>query len=127
MYSTNPNFVTYFIDEKAKHTDKVFYGRISEAIKIGVQEDGKKKFEFENWNARFVGKAREKAMKLADKTSIVLTVWNARCTYVKPKDGEGVGRKFPHIVVIDFEIRDAEKLDDKLSSDDITSVEVNND
>lgn len=106
MYSKNPNFVTYFVDEKTKHTDKVFYGRISEAIKVGVNDEGKKKFEFENWNARFVGKAREKAAKLADKTSIVLTEWNARCTYVKPKDGESKGRQFPHIVVIDFEIRD---------------------
>ena len=105
MYSQTPNYVTYFIDKNAKHTEKVFYGKISEAIRIGTDNGGKKKFEFEHWNARFVGKAREKAAKLADKTSIVLTEWNARCSYAKPKDGESIGKKFPHIVVVDFEIK----------------------
>lgn len=35
--SSSENYVTYFIEGEAKHTDKVFYGRVSEAIKIGVE------------------------------------------------------------------------------------------
>lgn len=81
--------VTYFIEGEAKHTDKVFYGRVSEAIKIGV-ENGKNKYEFENWSARFVGKAKVKAEQLADKANIMLTEWNVRCPYNKEKK-----RNFP--------------------------------
>lgn len=44
MYAKNNNYVTYFIEGEAKHTDKVFYGRVSEAIKIGV-ENGKNKYD----------------------------------------------------------------------------------
>ena len=98
MYAKNNNYVTYFIEGEAKHTERVFYGRVSEAIKIG-EENGKNKYEFESWNARFVGKAREKAEQLADKTSIMLTEWNIRCPYNKEKK-----RSFPYIMVMDFEI-----------------------
>lgn len=51
MYAKNNNYVTYFVEEEAKNTDKVFYGRVSEAIKVG-EENGKNKYEFESWNAR---------------------------------------------------------------------------
>jgi len=98
MYAKNNNYVTYFADEKAKHTEKLHYGRVSEAIKVG-EENGKNKYEFESWNARFVGKAKAKAEKLNDKTSIMLTEWNARCPYDKEK-----GRAFPYILVMDFDI-----------------------
>ena len=43
MYAKNNNYVTYFVEEKAKNTDKVFYGRVSEAIKVG-EENGKNKY-----------------------------------------------------------------------------------
>lgn len=99
MYSKNDVIVTYFVDETAKHTKNVFYGRISEAIKVGVDANGKKKFEFEGWNVKFIGKAREKAAKLENKTSIVLHEWNARCPYNKEKD-----KSFPHLVILDFDI-----------------------
>lgn len=99
MYAKNDVIVTYFVDETAKHTEKVFYGRISEAINVGVDETGKKKFKFEGWNVRFVGKARKKAETLENKTSIVLHEWNARCPYNKEKDAS-----YPHLVITDFDI-----------------------
>lgn len=98
MYAKNNNYVTYFVEEEAKNTDKVFYGRVSEAIKVG-EENGKNKYEFESWNARFVGKAKEKAEKLADKTSIILTEWNARNPYSKEHK-----RNYPYLLIMDFEI-----------------------
>ena len=98
MYVKNKNYVTYFVDENAKNTDKVFYGRISEAIKVG-EEDGKNKYEFEQWNARFVGKAKEKAEQLADKTRIALTEWAAHNPYNKEKK-----RSYPYIMVMDFDV-----------------------
>ena len=94
MYAKNNNYVNYFVEDGAKHTDKVFYGRVSETIKA---PDGTKTYE--SWNARFVGKAREKALNLADKTNIMLTEWNARCPYDKEKK-----KVFPYIMVMDFEI-----------------------
>lgn len=99
MFSKTHVYVTYFVDSKAHHTEKTFFGRISDAIKIGTDEEGKNKYEFESWNARFVGKAKEKAEKLEDKTVIILTSWNARNPYSKEKE-----RAYPHIVVMDFEI-----------------------
>lgn len=99
MYAKSKNYVTYFVEEEANHTDKVIYGRVSEAIKTGESEDGKNKYKFESWNARFVGKAKEKIKVVADKTSITLTEWSIYCPYDKEKK-----RPFPYIVVMDFEI-----------------------
>lgn len=102
MYAKNNNYVTFFVDNHNENTDKVVYGRISEAIKTGKKdENGKDVFEYENWNARFVGKAREKAAALADKTAITLTEWSARCSYNKEKK-----MSYPYLMVMDFEIRE---------------------
>ncbi|BAL01868.1 hypothetical protein OBV_p-00130 (plasmid) [Oscillibacter valericigenes Sjm18-20] len=98
MYAKNDNYVTYFEEKNAKDTEKLHYGRVSEAIKTGVK-DGKNSYEFESWPARFVGKAREKSLALADKTSVKLTEWSARCPYDK---GEKKNR--PYIMVMDFEV-----------------------
>ncbi len=124
MYAKNNNYVTYFVEEEAKNTDKVFYGRVSEAIKIG-EENGKNKYEFESWNARFVGKAKEKAEKLADKTSIKLTEWNARFVGKAKEKAEKLAdktsikltewnarnpyskehrRNYPYLLIMDFEV-----------------------
>lgn len=97
MYAKSKAYVTYYVEKDAKHTDKVFYGRVSEAIKVG-EEDGKNKYEFESWNARFVGKAKEKIETLADGTRIVLTEWNVHNPYNKEKK-----RSYPYIMVVDFE------------------------
>lgn len=99
MYSKNGVFVTYFVDEGAKNTDKLFNGRVSEAIKVGTLENGKPKYEFESWNARFVGKAYEKAKKLQNMTGIKLTEWSARNPYSKESK-----KNYPYLMVTDFEI-----------------------
>lgn len=96
--SEKGNIVTYFVDENGKQTDKMVSGRISEGIKVG-EENGKAKYEFESWNARFVGKALEKAKGLADKTKIVLTEWNAHNPYNKETK-----KSYPYILVSDFEL-----------------------
>jgi len=104
MYAKSKNYVTFFKEKSAKHTEKVFYGRVSEGIKVG-EENGQNKYEFESWNARFVGKAKEKAEQLEDKTSVMLTEWSIRCPYNKEKK-----RSYPYIMIMDFEMPG---LDDK--------------
>ena len=102
MYAkTNVN-VTFFKDERNENTDKVAYGRVSESIKTGNKDaDGKDVYEYENWYARFVGKAREKFEKLEDKTRITLIEWAARNPYSEEKK-----RSFPYLLVMDFEINE---------------------
>lgn len=105
MFVKTNNYATYFVEKDANNTDKVLYGRVSEAIKVG-EENGKPKYEFEGWNARFVGKAREKAAGLADKTSIKLTEFVVRNPYNKEKK-----RSYPYVMVTDFEV--AERTNEK--------------
>ena len=102
MYAKNKNYVTFYTDSYNQNTEKVTFGRVSEAINTGKKgEDGKDIFEFENWDARFVGKAREKALTLTDKTRITLTEWSARNPYNKEKK-----RSYPYMMIMDFEIRE---------------------
>ena len=102
MYSKTPNHVTFFADTHNEHTEKVTYGRVSEAFDTGKKDaEGKSIFEFETTNARFVGKAREKALALKDKTKITLTEWSARNPYNKETK-----RSYPYLMVMDFEVRD---------------------
>jgi hypothetical protein len=97
MYAKSKNYVTYFTDTQAEHTPKLFYGRVSEAIKTG-EDGGKNTYEFESYNARFVGKAREKAEKLENKANIMLTEWSIRCPYSKEHK-----RPYPYMMIMDFE------------------------
>lgn len=101
MYSKQKNHVTFFKDGFKENTDKVIYGRITEAIKVGKDSDGKDVFEFQNWSGRFTGKAYEKAKSLQDKTAITLTEWAVYCPYSKEHK-----KVYPYIMVIDFEMRD---------------------
>ena len=102
MYTKHSNYVTFYQDTHNQNTEKITYGRVSEAIKTGQKgEDGKDIFEFENWDARFVGKAREKALALTDKARITLTEWSARNPYNKDKK-----RSYPYLMVMDFEVRE---------------------
>lgn len=104
MYAKNSNHVTFWEDVHNTNTEKVIYGVVSEAIKTGKQdENGKDVYEYENWNARFVGKAYEGAKALKNNTRITLKEWCVRCPYSKEKK-----RTYPYIMVMDFEIR-AEK------------------
>lgn len=102
MYAKNKNNVTFFVDSYNENTDKVTYGRVSESVKTGKKgEDGKDIYEYENWNARFVGKAREKALSLTDKAHIVLTEWSARVSYNKEKKAS-----YPYLMVMDFDLQE---------------------
>ena len=103
MFSKTPNYAVFFNDENAKNTDKVFYGRVSEAFNTGKKDEkGKSIFEYDTWNVRFCGKARKKVEGLADKTRITLTEWSARVYYNKDKD-----KVCPYLMVTDFELREA--------------------
>ena len=101
MYSNTKINVTYFVDTRGNNTGKVVYGRVSEAVKTGRKDEkGKDVYSFESWNARFVGKAKEKAEKLADKSRITLTQWSARVDYNKETK-----KSYPYLMVMDIEIR----------------------
>ena len=91
MYAKGKTFVTYFKDAEGKYTDKVFYGKVSEAIKKDKPDENGKNYEFETWYARFVGKAREKAAALEEKASITLLEWNTRNPYDKEKQKATAG------------------------------------
>ena len=101
MYAKNNNYVTYFAGNTAQNTEKLFCGRVSEAVKTGKIENGRPKYEFEQWNARFVGKARKKAEELTDGARLTLTEWSVHNPYNKEKK-----RSYPYIMVMDFEIRE---------------------
>ena len=100
VYSTTDVRVNFFIDSKAKQGENVFYGRVSEPIKTEeINDKGKYIYEYETWNARFVGDALEKARTLADKTRITLKVWSARNPYNKEQ-----GKSFPYLLISDFDL-----------------------
>lgn len=112
MYTKNNNNVIFFHDPNGKNTEKMFCARVSESINTGRKDaNGKAVYEYENWPARFIGKAKEKAEKLADKTPITLTEWAARNPYNKEK-----GRSFPYLLVMDLEVREAKKTNNSSSN-----------
>ena len=105
MFAKTKNNVTYFKGTGKQDTEKCIYGRISEPINTGKKgEDGKDVYEYESWNVRFVGKAREKVEALADKARITLTEWTARNPYDKEKE-----KNFPYLMVMDFEVNEPKK------------------
>ena len=104
------NYVNFFKSGNLeRNTEKVAYGRISEASKVIGSDgqllvrDGKQVYEFETWNVRFVGKAKKKFDEnpLEDKTSIILTEWSAHNPYNKEKK-----QSFPYILVMDYELNE---------------------
>lgn len=114
MYAKHNNHVTFFTDEYKENTDKVIYGRINEAIKIGKDENNEDIYEYQNWSARFVGKAYKKAKTLTDKTPITITEWGVYCPYNKNQK-----KVYPYIMVMNFEIRETNKKESKV-------LEINN-
>ena len=100
MYTKNSNRVTFYVDSRNENTEKVIFGRVSEAIRMNKKDaEGKELYEHETWPARFVGKAYEKAKKLTDKTRITLTEWAARNPYNKEKK-----LSYPYLMVLDFDV-----------------------
>ena len=97
MYAEHKNYVSFFHSD-TPGTEKVTYGRLSEAFKV-TDAQGHEGYEYETWNARFVGVAKDKVAGLKDASRIVLTKWSARCPYNKEKK-----RSFPYIMVMDFEL-----------------------
>lgn len=108
MYAKHSNHVTFFTDHYKENTDKVIYGRINEAIKIGKDKNNNDIYEYQNWNARFVGKAYEKAKTLTDKTPITITEWGVYCPYSTEHK-----KPYPYIMVMDFDFREKEKQEPK--------------
>ena len=102
MYSKTHVRGKFFKDTHNENTEKVTYGRFSESVSTGkTGEDGKAAYEYETYRARFVGKAREKALALEDKARITLTEWAIRNPYNKEKE-----REYPYLMVMDFEVRE---------------------
>lgn len=102
MYAKNNTNVTFFKDTNKENTEKVVYGRISERIATGQKDDaGKDIYEYESWNARFVGKALEKAQALEDKAFITIKECNFRNPYVQEQK-----RSYPYILITDFDVRE---------------------
>lgn len=103
MFSTTQNRVTFFKDTARTNTDKIVYGRVSEAIKSqNTNPDGSPIYEYESWPVRFCGGAYNKALALNDKDKIVLTQWSARNPYNKETK-----KGFTYLMVTDFEMAPA--------------------
>lgn len=104
MYSTTEVRVTFFPETNKQSTEKVFYGRVSEAIKTReLNQDGTAKYTYENWPARFVGKAYQKALTLKEKDKIILKQWAAHNIYIKGQNGQN-GRGFTYLLISDFDV-----------------------
>ena len=93
MYSKEPRLVKFYKNINAVHTEKVFYGFLSERHKISENE-----FEYDSWSARFIGKAREKAEELKDGMLIELESWNCRNRYDKESK-----KNTAYILIYDFD------------------------
>lgn len=101
MYSKSNNKATFFTS-KLENSEKVTNGRVSVPVNTGRKDkDGKDIWAYESWNARFVGKAREKALALTDKAKITLTEWASHPGYDKEKK-----QCYPYLMVMDFEVRE---------------------
>lgn len=110
MYAkATKNYVNFFNSEKQENTEKVAYGRVSEAIKKTgsdgqpLMQDGKQVYDYETWNVRLVGKAKKNfdANPLEDKTSIILTEWAAHVQYNKEKK-----QSYPYLLIMDYEVNE---------------------
>lgn len=108
MYSKTSNYATFFVEDRIESNEKVVFGRVSQAKKTGKKDkDGKEIYVYENWGARFVGKAREKAAGLADKTRITLIEYSCHPGYNSKKK-----QCYPYLVVSDFEVRSGAAQED---------------
>lgn len=92
MYIKHKNQVIFFNDLNKPNTDKVFYARVIDAIKTN---DG---YEYHNYYAKFVGKARAKVVDQPNKSQITLIEWAILNPYIEAKK-----QTFPYIMVYDYE------------------------
>jgi len=118
MYATGTMYFNYFENDAIENTEKVIYCRLSESIqrtdRYGqpiISEEGKKVYDFESWNCRIMGKAREKFEKnpLKDCDSIIVTECNFRNPYYKEDK-----KNYPYLCVYDYEPNNKEKLPDDI-------------
>lgn len=92
MYSKTSNAVIYHKNDTAPHTESCTYAKVTVSIK-----DKDDNLEYDMWNARFVGKAAQKAAELKENDHIVLTSWIMRNKYNKEKN-----TFYPYILVMEF-------------------------
>lgn len=102
MYIKHKNQVIFFNDLNKQHTDKVFYARIVDAIKTN---DG---YEYHNYYAKFVGKAKSKVVDQPNKSQITLTEWAIMNPYIEAKK-----QTFPYLMVYDYEFEGMKDLEKK--------------
>lgn len=84
--------------KKCNHTDKSVFGNVSEAIKVG-EVNGQPQYEYDSWDARFCGKAYEKARNLVSKDKICVVEMNIRNVYHKESK-----KNYPQIMITDFDV-----------------------
>ena len=111
MYAKNTkNYVNFFhTNGVVEDSEKVAYGRVSESFRRNgadgqpLLQDGKHVYEYETWNARFVGKAKHKfdLSPLKDKDSIILTEWAAHVQYNKE-----LKQSYPYLLIMDYEVNE---------------------
>lgn len=101
MFAKTKNYATFFASDLT-NTSRVTYGVVSVSIKVEEPgREGRSSFKYERWNARFVGKAREKALSLTDKTKITITEWSAHPGYNSEKK-----QCYPYLLITDFEVKE---------------------
>ena len=104
MYSTTKNKMRVFDVETKDNAPTTIFATLSEAEKVG-ESHGKPMFEYNNYYARFVGSAFEKAKSLKDKDRIEITKWSIVQKYSKERK-----RAYVTLSVFDFEkIEDDDK------------------
>lgn len=92
-----------------ENTDKTVFGTLSEGIKVG-EVKGITQYENDYWNARFCGKAYEKALTLTDQTRVVVTEMTIR----NKRDAQ-TKRTYPQIMVTDFFVPEAPMQNENVS------------
>lgn len=98
-------YATYFINtnQNIKNTDTMLHGTISVREQIGgFGDDEESKYEFQSWNAVFLGKkSAVKAAELPNKTMISIKACDFRNHYDKERN-----KSYPEIRILDFDIKE---------------------